>query len=108
VPELTPALIRRIKQAALAAAPAAVPAGARALRDTVDALRPDGGKSSGFIHPGGYAGAEELALLRERLEGGAPLQAAAKESLLTVRGVVAGVGVGWGWVRWLHDLVRRL
>lgn len=84
VPALPRNLVRRIKAAALAAAPAEVRTMVVSLR-TVSAV-------SGFTHPAGTAGAGELALLAARLRGSGgsdntPLQAAALNSLLTGAGV---------------------
>ncbi|KAI8464660.1 MAG: chondroitin AC/alginate lyase [Monoraphidium minutum] len=85
VPELRSDLIRRIKTAALAAAPEQIPAAMRSLRERDAAARPI--KEGSFQHPGGYVGAAELALLQSRLEGGEPLTMAAKTALLTGRGI---------------------
>ena len=86
MPHLTPDLIRRIKRAALAAAPPDLAVGIGVLRERVEASRLRAGRASGFGHPGaGYAGAAELAVLRARLTGGnESLQAAATQVLITV------------------------
>ncbi len=86
VPDLTKDLIFRVKAAALAKLPDHHAATVRRLRETADAAR--GGKErSFFLHPAGYAGPAELAVMAARLEGNSKLQVAAKESLITVRDV---------------------
>lgn len=82
---LSPALIARIKRAALLQRPAS-PARARISRMRAATLVP----GARYAHPGGYAGLPELALLSARLAAGAgaaPVQAAALSSLLTGSGV---------------------
>ncbi|GBF98901.1 hypothetical protein Rsub_11539 [Raphidocelis subcapitata] len=109
VPELTPDLIRQIKARALSSAPpeqrdllasltanatrasaAAAPAARRLLSGAPPAPR-------AFAHPGGYAGAAELAALQHRLQSGEALQAAARDNLLTGRWVPRNGGSRSRW-----------
>jgi len=101
VPELDAGLIRRVKDRALRSAPRTQRMQMAILQAKADATRGKAARSSGFVHPGGYAGPAELAALQWRLTNGDPLQTAAKESLLTVRffcvsgGVIALGASGW-------------
>jgi hypothetical protein len=75
VPVLSSAQIRRIKSTALALQPIEVQRGYSKLAHI--------NAESGFLHPTGYAGPAELALLQHRLAQQQPVQAAALDSLLT-------------------------
>jgi hypothetical protein len=96
VPPLTRDLIRAVKRKALELSTpphrnrvAALQSGGSESSSGDSGSGASKGKSSGtgaapFAHPGGYAGAGELGTLQWRLEQQAPLQAAARDSLLTV------------------------
>jgi hypothetical protein len=86
VPELSPYVIQSVKQKALRLRPRAQRLRVRALRETASARRSWQRRASGFLHPGGYAGPEELANLQVRLAEGVQPQAEARHVLLTVRG----------------------
>jgi hypothetical protein len=75
VPVLCSAQIRRIKSTALALQPIEVQRSYSKLAHI--------NAESGFLHPTGYAGPAELALLQHRLAQQQPVQAAALDSLLT-------------------------
>jgi hypothetical protein len=75
VPVLSSAQIRRIKSTALALQPIEVQRSYSKLAHM--------NAESGFLHPTGYAGPAELALLQYRLAQQQPVQAAALDSLLT-------------------------
>jgi hypothetical protein len=75
VPVLSSTQIRRIKSTALALQPIHVQRAYSRLAHI--------NAESGFLHPTGYAGPAELALLRYRLQQQQPVQAAALDSLLT-------------------------
>ncbi|KAI8474482.1 MAG: hypothetical protein J3K34DRAFT_518210 [Monoraphidium minutum] len=109
VPALSASLIRRIKARALRAAPAGHRLlAARLKQRTAGAARRGAAGGGGdaaaggaagepFAVPGGYAGPAELATLQWRLAQGSPLQAAAKDSLLTGRWVPRNVKGRNGW-----------
>ena len=84
VPRLDYQTILRVKQQALADAPFQH----RRLHDDLTwrggAKRHSARQSNAFLHPGGYVGPGELAVMAARLASGAQPQSAAKESLLTV------------------------
>jgi hypothetical protein len=84
VPFLTATAIARIKSAAISALQAA-PATAW-LANAINKLRRVNG-TSGFIHPGSYAGAQELSLLSFKLSINNPAIAIARDSLITGSGV---------------------
>jgi hypothetical protein len=75
LPVLNGAQIRRIKSTALALQPIEVQRSYSKLAHI--------NVESGFLHPTGYAGPAELALLQYRLAQQQPVQAAALDSLLT-------------------------
>jgi hypothetical protein len=75
VPVLSSSQIRRIKSTALALQPVEVQRSYSKLANI--------NAQSGFLHPTGYAGPAELALLKHRLEQQQPVQAVALDSLLT-------------------------
>jgi hypothetical protein len=112
VPRLTPDLIRRIKQRALKGAPPehcsllsslranasrAGGATAPAARRLLAVSWPPRPAAGPFAHPGSYSGADELALLQRRLASGAPLQTAARDSLITGRWVPRKPGGRSNW-----------
>lgn len=76
VPTLSAAAISRIKSKAVSAAP-------RALRQKYTHTRAVN-PTSGFLHPGGFAGPEQLAAMESRLAANVQPQVTARDSLLTV------------------------
>ena len=78
---------REARAAAAAVAAADAAAGGLELQPADAAAAP-----ASFLHPGGYAGPGELALLGARLAAGVQPQAAANESLITVRRARAAGG----------------
>lgn len=95
VPVLTSAQIKRIKSTALALQPIEVQRSYSRLAHI--------NAQSGFLHPAGYAGPAELALLKVRLAQQQPVQAAALDSLLTGARVPPKVYEG-GWFPDTHCL----
>jgi hypothetical protein len=87
VPELLRPVISRVKQEAQALNSQLHVQSVRAIRERAAgaSVRMESSRRSGLLQPGGYAGAAELSMMQRRLELGAPLQAAALDSLITVR-----------------------
>lgn len=90
VPELRPSVIAAVKDLALQSAPPATRAEAASLRSNARGRRWLLNQlfSNTFEQPGAnYAGPAEIATMRQRLAAGAELQVAAKERLMSVRGL---------------------
>eukprot|EP00879_Flechtneria_rotunda_P025021 GHRR01026553.1.p1 GENE.GHRR01026553.1~~GHRR01026553.1.p1 ORF type:complete len:326 (+),score=68.45 GHRR01026553.1:272-1249(+) len=88
VPQLDKGLIQRVKAEALSKVDQAIQQQYQKLR-WVNA-------SSGFVHPGTYAGAAELAVMQHRLANGMQPQTAAKDALLSGAGILPKIyDSGW-------------
>ncbi|GBF87978.1 hypothetical protein Rsub_00690 [Raphidocelis subcapitata] len=102
VPLLAPHIIARVKKAALASRAPTQAAAKLLARSAARFAAPSAAaraKQTGpvFVHPGGYVGAGELALMAERLAAGVQPQVAANESFITGRGVPAKYYAPNGW-----------